>query len=318
MAAPSGISAQLALLVESVYGTAVTVSRFYEVRLFNVKYHKARIVSDAIRAGSSVERSDDWMAGAETVSGTVELDLTTKNIAYLLQFLGFTVATAGAGPYTHSGTPVAGNLTGKSFTLQGGFPDTSGTVQPFTWSGCKVTKWGLSWTANESEPIKLSLDIVGQTQTTATGLAAASYTASNAIFSWVHAATTFAGSAVKVKKFELSGDLGLDVERFHGGSALMSEPLEAAKRAYTGAALLDFTGLTDINRYWNGTETALVQTITRSTDVVTITANARFDGDPPEVSGRGLLEVNMPFTCVATGADSTALTVVVTSGEATP
>lgn len=310
----SGLASQLGLKEEVTWGTAVTPDRFYEIRSLSIKQEIERIESEAIRAGTRVMRSDDWLAGRKVVAGDIELELSSKNWALLGKHMFGGIVTAGAGPYTHTLTP--GDLTGKGLTIQGGLPDTAGTVQPFTWAGCKVASWEMSFDNQGLVPVTLS--VVGKSETTATGLATAAYTSSNALLSFTHGAITLGGSSFKVRSGSLSGDNGLNAERFYVGQDATSEPLEAALRDYSGTLECDFESLTAYNRFVNGTEAALVLTFTRSADIVQITTNVRFDGETPDVSGPDILTQTLPFKCVGSTTDASAITMVVTSSEATP
>lgn len=314
MAVKSGLAAQLGLAAESTPGTAVTVTRFYELISESIVQEIERIESEGIRSGQRVIRSEDWTAGTQKISGDIELELSSKNWALLFSHMLGTVVTAGAGPYTHTCTP--GDLSGKSLTIQAGRPGIDGTVRPFTWAGCKIASWELSCAVDELA--KVTLSIVGMSETTGTALATASYTASNALFSFTHAALTVAGSAFPVKEVTLSGDNGLDAERFYLGQATTSEPLEASLRDYSGSLIADFLDLTAYNRFVSGTEAALVLTFTRGTDIIAITTNVRFDGSSPTVEGTDILEQSLDFKCVGASTDAGAITVVVTSSEATP
>lgn len=316
MATGSGIAAQLMLAEEVTWGTAVTPTRAYELRSESIGHEVGRIESAGIRSEQRVMRSEDWLGGAEKIAGSVELELSTKNWALLFKHMFGSVVTAGSGPYTHTATP--GTLTGKGLTVQVGRPDVAGTVQSFTYAGCKVAGWELSCDAGSEDPALVSLDLVGKSETTATALATPSYTASNALFGWPHLAVTIAGSAVSWRSFRLRGANPLKDDRYTGGAATVDEPLENDLRTYEGSVTLDFSGLTQYNRFVNGTEAAMVATFTRGSDAIAITINCRFDGVPPAVNSRDLLQVEIPFKCVGATTDAGAITAVITSSEATP
>ena len=316
MATGSGIDAQLMLAEESTWGTAVTPTRAYELRSESIGHAIGRVESAGIRSGQRVQRSDDWASGAEAITGSVELELSSKNMALLGKHMFGSIVTAGAGPYTHTLTP--GSKTGKGLTVQVGRPDVSGTVQPFTFAGGKITAWELSCEAGSEDPALLTLDMVFKSETTGTSLAAASYTSSNNLFNWTHLGITVAGSAVNWRSFTLSGESPMKTDRYTGGAATIDEPIENALHTYEGTLALDFTSLTQYARFTAGTEAAMVATFTRGTDLHAITMNCRFDGAPPAVDGMDLLGIEVPFKCIATGADSTGITWVVTSSESTP
>ena len=56
-------------------------------------------------------------------------------------------------------------------------------------------------------------------------------------------------------------------------------------------------------------------TATNGTDLFNLTGNVRFDGETPTVGDHGILTQNLPIVFVASGADTTAITVVITNGD---
>lgn len=314
MATGAGIAGQLGLKEEVTWGTAVTVDRFYELNSESIGYDIARIESEGIRSEQRVIRSDDWTPGTKRVAGTIELELATKNMALLFKHAMGGLATTGAGPYTHTLTPAS--LTGKGLTVQVGRPSSDGTVQPFTFNGTKITAWELGFELDKIA--SLSLDVVGKDQVTATGLATASYTSSNNLLAFTHGAITVAGSAIKVKSGSVRGENPLNTDRLFLGDTTISEPLENGRREYSFDLACEFESLTALNRIVNGTEAALSLAFTRGADSITITGNLRFDEGMPNLDGFDVLEQPLSGKFVATGADSTAITVAIISGEATP
>jgi len=309
MAAPAAFAGQFGYVSEVTPGTAVAVSKFLPVLSSGLKQDIDRVPFKGHRAGRLTQWG--WKAGRKKVGGAVKLQLPNKDVAALLKHCFGAVTTTGAGPYTHTCTP--GELAGKSMTMQVGRPDVSGTVQPFTYAGCKVAGWELACEVGGA--VELSLDVVAMTEVTGIALATASYTSGIAPFVFTEAALTIAGSAVAITKFSLKGDNGLDGERFKLGSATAKEPLPAKMRPYTGEVSADFESLTAYNRFVNGTEAALVVTLTSGADTLTITTNVEFDGKTPELPDEGLLEQPLPFTCTSSTSDAAAITAVLVNGD---
>ncbi len=313
----SGISASLGLAPESVYGTYVAPTKFYEFVSESLALNIDRIESSGIRADSRVMRSDDWTPGNSWIEGDIELELSTKNWAFLFgHILGGTVVTTGAGPYVHTYSG-PGSLTGKSLSAQIGRPSTDGTVRAFSLAGCKVNSFELSCDVG-TDPVPCTLGIVGKSETTATALTTPSYTSSNDIFAYTHGAVTVGGSSVPVKSATVTIDTPMDSERFYIGQPTISEPLENDIRDITGELTMDFASLTQYALFTGGSEAAVVLTFTRGTNVISFTFNARFDGATPEVGGRDLLELPLSFKALASSTDASALTIAITSSEATP
>lgn len=326
MPIPSGLSAQIGVAEESTYGTIVTPSRFYEPRSEGLKMEQERIESDALRSGTRVLRSDRWAVGKKTVEGDIELDLLTKGAGLLFKHMFGGIASSqpdavGAPTvWKHSFTP--GDFP-VGLTVQVGRPDNSGTVRPFTYSGCRVSEWELS--ASVDEIAKLSVSLLGQNEDTATALATASYPSGAALFTFTHATLTVGGTAVDVKDVTLTGSNGLADERYFCGSVLRKTPLEADRRTYEGECTAEFGDLTLYNRFVSGSEAALVLLFEGATISgafkyqVKITANVRTDGSTPNASGPEVLEQPVSFKCLDTGSGpGTAITLDYQTTDATP
>ena len=99
-------------------------------------------------------------------------------------------------------------------------------------------------------------------------------------------------------------------------------------RRYAGNVAAWFEDLTAYNRFVSGTEAALVAKFQGALiESVTpdyyyeleVTANVRFDGDTPEVSGPDELEQRLPYVCVddGSGPDS-AISVLYRTTDTTP
>lgn len=309
MSSAAGFAGQLMIKSEVTPGTAVTPDISIPFVSEGVKQDIQRIPSKGIRAGRRTLAK--WAAGTKKIGGDIKFELGNAGFATLLKHCFGTVVTTGAGPYVHTLTP--GPIDGKAFTSQVGRPDTSGTVQPFTWAGTKVASWALS--ASVGSLAEFTVTVTAQSETTATALATASYASGYAPFTFVHGAASIAGSSVgTVRQFNLNGVNGLADDRFRVGSATVKEQLEAAVRAYTGTITTDFDSLTAYARFTAGTETAVVLTFTNGTDSFVVTMNVEFDGESPAIgSADELLEQPLPFTCVSGTSDAAAITAVYTS-----
>ena len=312
----SGLAGQWGFVDEVTYGTFVAPTRFLEFNSESVGLERERIESAGIRAGRRVLHR--WAAGVQRVAGDIEFELAPQGTALLWKHILGTVATTGAGPYTHTLSP--GDLSGKSMTVQIGRPDIAGTVRAFSYLGCKVTSAELTLDVNAFAMMKVSL--YGAHEDTAQTLATASYPASLSPFVFTQGSLTLAASAFDVKSASLSIDNGLAVDRHFVRATTperSKEPLEADRRAITGTLVADFTDLTAYNRFVNGTEAALVFTLNAGAAAqTTITMNVRFDGDTPEIGGAELLEQSLPFKAVSSTSDAAALTVVVTNSDSAP
>jgi hypothetical protein len=154
----TGLAAQIGYATETTVGTPVTTAAFLPLISESLTQDRTRLESNGIIAGRRVLTSDQWASGDVTVSGSVQHELYNRGLGKLFTAMFGTVATTGAGPYTHTFTP--GDLTGDSLTVQVGRPATNGTVYPFTYAGMKVASWEIACSAGEIAT--LGMDLVGQ------------------------------------------------------------------------------------------------------------------------------------------------------------
>jgi hypothetical protein len=262
--------------------------------------------SEAIIAGRRVLTSGQSNGGNVELAGDIETELWSLDLETLLKHM--MGARSGSGTTASPWVATPGDLFGLGLTVQLGRPSVGGTVHPFTYAGVKITGWELSCQAGQIARLRLSTFGTVE-ETTATALATASYTSGIRPFKWNHGAVTIAGSPANVKSLRITGDNGLDTDRRFLGSKLAAQPIEADLRSYTGQMVCEFASLADYQRFVNRTEAAVVVTFTDGTRVLTITMNVRFDGETPTIGGRGILEQPLPFTCLASGADSTAISI---------
>lgn len=310
MAIRSGVAAQLGFAEETTWGTFSTPTRFLEVNSFAIQNQVERIESSAIRASNRVLRQDRWAANPKGVSGTLELEVMTKGFGLLLKHMLGTVAitTPSGATNTRLHTHTIGDTYGLGLTIQGGVPDVSGTVQPFSWLGCKIAEWTLS---NEVDGLlMLGLNIDGATETTAQALASASYASSVELLTFAGGTVTLAGSQFDVRSISLTGNQGLKTDRyFLRGSTTKKEPIPIALVDLTGQLEAEFDGLTAYNRFVNGTVASLSATWVGSTIEgafkysLTVTLPAvRFDGSTPEVASPDVVMLPLPFKALFDGS----------------
>lgn len=300
--------AQIGTVDESVYGTGVVVTKFFDFTGESMKRDQDRMESSSLRAASRVITTDNWALGGVKVAGSVEMELRPKSQGWWFKHAlgGVVTSQPNAGPdptvYLHTFTP--GDLP-TSFTLQVAKPDIGNTAQPFTYKGCRIEEWDLSCDVNGFA--HLAMNIVGQDEDTATALAVASYPTTNKALSWVQGTITIGGSATDIKKLKLKGKNNLKDDRFFLGNVLRKQPLESALREYTGTFDTEFNGLTNYNRFVSGTEATIVLTFQGLTISgiykyqTVVTMNVRFDGDTPAVGGPDIIMHALPFKVINNG-----------------
>ena len=310
----AGIEAQIGVAAESVYGTYVAPTRFYEFVSESLKYNIQRIESQGIRQGRRTQHR--WKAGTKSVSGDINMELVPQDMGLLLQHIIGDPVTTGSDPYTHTYTGL-GAIDGKSMTIQVGRPDESGTVRPFNYLGCKFTEMQISCQAGQIATAKFS--VYGREEQTSSGLASAAYDAELMPFVFTEGVLTVASTEIEVKSVDYTINANLAVDRHRVGTSV-GKPKKALVNglaAISGTFVADFESLTNYNRYVNGTEATLTLAFNAGADgQLTITSNVRFDGETPNVAGMELLELSQPF--VGTGTtDANVITTVLINSDST-
>lgn len=149
----------------------------------------------------------------------------------------------------------------------------------------------------------------GITFTIGLALTSPSLSAGLTSYGFYDCSVTIGGSAFKVTDGTLSGENSLKTDRAFAGQRYMDEPIGEDLRAYTGTLNSEYFSDTAYRRFVTGTEAAMVVTFARGTKSMTWTYNVRFDGETPNVDGRGVIPQSLPFVALGPSADSGALTV---------
>jgi len=323
MAIGAGIGASLGVATESVFGTGVTVTRFYEFNSENLAFRKKTAEGMGLRAGGQLPRSQRRVVTTKDAGGDLDLDLPTRGLGLLLSYaMGTTpsATTVSSGVYSYTFT--LGDTYGRSFTTQVGVPQYGGTVTPKTLSGCKINNFELSVANGEIAKGKFGID--AQALTTATALATVSYPATGSVFNFSQGAITLNGSSVaNIKDFTVTVDNAIKNDRFNlGAFGLKSEQNISGFRKVSGKITAEFTDTTLLAAFLADTTASLALTFTGDTisstykDTLSITLPAcKFDADTPNVSGPGVVDLSMSFTVYDDGTNQ-PMTIVYQTSEA--
>lgn len=329
MSTGSGLDAQLGVAEESVFGTIVTPARFYEFNEEGMALEFEWLEPAGLRAGAKFKRSARVIASRRNVSGSLTLEHATRGMGLLWKHALGSTSTIGVlsgTAYEQIHTP--GDYRGKSLTVQVGRPEPStGTVVPFTFSGCKVATWTLN--VSDGDIVNLALDIDGRDQATATALASASYVAGNQVWGFHQAVlklggtattasgkTTVAGGttvATIITELTAAGESPKATERYGLGNAgLKAEQLENDIPTLTGSLSAEFskTELYDIFTAKTTTPMQLILTgdaITGglgATDVLELTWPAvKLKTAAPAVGGPDLVQADIDFEAYSDGTN---------------
>lgn len=321
---------QLGLAEETTPGTGVTVTRFYEFGNESLKQNIDRIEYMGLRPSRKVLGQSNSVPGKADVTGDIELPVMQKGMALLAKHMLGSVATTTPTGATlaRDHTCTVGSLDGKSLTIQVGRPFVGGAAQPFTFAGCKISDWEMTWDIGSQLMWKLSID--GVSETTATGLASASYPTGLIPFPYTQGVFNIAGSSFDISSFSLKTANALSTDRYfiRGTTpAQKKEQLDAGIREYTGDLAAEFTSLTAYNRFvTHDTSGSIVLTATSPTFiegatpyVVELTIpNVRFDGESPVVGGQQLVDQPLQFKALDAAGAQGPVILRIRNGDATP
>lgn len=321
---PSGLGASFGVADETTYGTIVPPNHFYEFLNEKINLSIARVESTALRAGTRLQRSDHWAPGSIAAAGAVAMEMGTKGFGLLLKHAigGPAVTTqpaVGTDPLVYNHTISPGDYP-VGFTAQVGRPNVAGLVEPFTYSGCRVTDWSLG--AQVGQLVSFGMTLAAQQEATATALAAVTYPTGQPLV-YTGATVQIGGVAFDAKDFTLTAKNALAVNRYFLGRQTMSQPLENAYRQITGKIDAEFIDFVAYQRFVSGAEAVIILNFvgpiisTTKPFSLTLTMNCRFDGNTPNVAGAEIVQQELDFKVVG-NASATALTAVYQTTDVTP
>lgn len=323
---------QFMLGEESTYGTPVVPTRTFEYNSEGIEETYGRTEGDPLRTGTQVPRADRFTPYFVGAAGSVEFDVMTKGFGVLLKHMlgGISTSAVGTdGEYTHTATMA--DPFGKSLTVQVARPfNPSGTVQPFTYEGGKITEWTLSNSVEGNLVLECGFDF--EQVTTATALTAAAYPAGMENLTWAGGSILIGGvdAGFCINEISIAGNNALNVDRrcISNGTD-KKEPTVNGRREITFSLSGDFASLAHRTRAAaltaSGTVAALKASWTAPTPIagttypkleVTIPV-ARFDawsgaaggaeGITQELSGVGRYNgTDSPITMVYVSTDTIA------------
>lgn len=276
MAYASGLGSQIGFSPETTYGTAVAPATFLEARSIGLEAQVEHMMSEGLRSGLRVQRSDRFVVNRKGVSGDIELDITSNNLArWLLHAMGDSRAIGsiktGSGPaYTYTlqlGDPASL----ASMTIQTGAADRAGTVRRMDATGCFITEFSIS---NEVDGIlQGTFTVDGRDYApSASAVTSASYASTTEPLSFAGGSFQINASTIPIKSFELNVTHGYDTERFQiNSTTLKSRPVVNALDEITATIDMEFmadgstwatddlmtklragTTLTDLQCTWTG------------------------------------------------------------------
>lgn len=277
--------------VESVYGTAVARTRWFEFLDESFNFVKNVKQGVGLRVGSRVARSGRRVVASAEGSGDLTIEAVTKGLGLLWQLgLGSGTSTlVSAGRYQQVFT--LGDVM-PSATIQKGIPRADGTVDAYTFTGCMVES--LTIDCPNADNVKVKTSWNAKDMTTGTAYTAPSYATGPSVFTFAHGAVysgaltaptaTALGSAATPVASIRSGSItikhNLKTDRYNCGGGGRKEKPFAGIREISGSLVAEYADVAFRDAIVNDTSMTLVKTFTAGADVLQIVIpDVRFDGD---------------------------------------
>ena len=277
--------------VESVYGTAVARTRWFEFLDESFGFVKNVKQGVGLRVGSRVARSGRRVVASAEGSGDLTIEAVTKGLGLLWQLgLGSGTSTlVSAGLYQQVFT--LGDVM-PSATIQKGIPRADGTVDAYTFTGCMVES--LTIDCPNADNVKVKTSWNARDMTTATAYTAPSYATGPSVFTFAHGAVysgaltaptaTALGSAATPVASIRSGSItikhNLKTDRYNCGGGGRKEKPFAGVREISGSMVAEYADTAFRDAIVNDTSMTLVKTFTSGADVLQVVIpDVRFDGD---------------------------------------
>jgi hypothetical protein len=339
----SGIASQIVYKAETTYGVAPSLStnEALEFKSETMELKKTTVQGTGLAAGKVYPRTNRRVLTNFSTAGGIVMDLQTRFIGTLVEAMvgsyGYTLVSpteiASSGIYKSVHWPTSPYLQGHSLCIQKGVPTADGTVEPFTYTGCKISDWEIA--VQTGAIAQLTLSVVGRNELAGASTQGDSLNASVpslATFNSVpgagedlqvfhfREATIYTGgtpsvtsnivsltsenAAANVRSVSIKQSVSLDTSRFFvGGDGFLNEPLENGWRSLSGQMEVEWLSSEAMYEAFQAdTTTSLQVTLTGPTvggqtylfDI--IIPNIKLDGETPKVSGPQVVTQAIPFT----------------------
>jgi hypothetical protein len=309
--------ASVGIGVESVYGTPVTVTRWYEFLSETLKFDKTVKQGQGMRVGSRYDRSPRRVVPLTAATGELELELASKGFGLLLQAaMGTGVSTLVSGSTQQQLFTPAVTAVLPKLTLQKGVVRTDGTVDPYTYTGVTVDGFEINCPNGDIVTMKFALD--AKDMATATAYTAPSYPAAPVnLFHFAEGAITIGGAVVvptttvmasggtavaNVRDFNLKVDNILKTDRFNFGASGKKAQPTLGKSVGTGSMTIEYSDSVIRDAYLADTPLALTLTFTTGTALSTgfeqfqvVIPEIKLNGDIPNPNGTDMITLTVPF-----------------------
>ena len=244
MAYAGGLGSQIGWAPEVTYGTASTPTAWLEAKKQSLDLKVEHMMSPALQSGLRVQRADRFVVNKKGVTGDIELDIMSNNMArWLIYAMGdsrsMSSIKSGSTAYTYAmqlGDPTSLG----AMTIQTGISDIGGNVRRMDATGCFITDFTLSNQVDGLLEGKFSVD--GRDYTpSASAVTSASYSATSEVLSFAGGTISIGGSNIPVRSYDLTVKHGFDTGRYQiQNNTLKSQPVINALDDITLKVSLEF------------------------------------------------------------------------------
>ena len=300
------LDASLGFAPESLYGTAVTPTRWVEHTGESMDYKPDRKQGKGIRAGSRVARSNRRYTPKSEAGGGFELEALSKGQGLLYQLaFGTGVSTlVSTGVYQQVFT-LGDPLT--SFTLQKGVPrlnaDASSTIDALTFSGCMIPSFEIS---GDQDVVDIKVDVDARDVTKDTAYANPSFPTGGNLFHFAGAsvyaggtltaptATALAsmtGQVAEVTGWSVKVDRNFDKGYLVGAAGKQRKPV-CGEPAITGKLDVEYSSTTFRDAFMSDASMGLVVTYTAGSltagmeTLQIVIPDIKLDGELPKATAK--------------------------------
>ena len=330
------------MAVETTYGVAVPVTRFFEAPVA-FDYTPVKVQGTGTRPGKRLHRLERNVRVRTEASGTTDVEVGTAGFGILLKAVLGAVTSAQVSPgppavHQHVFTLTANDYL-DSYTIQGVVPTLgSGASLPQTFVGCMAQSMEL--TASEGETLKASVSWGAKDMLTSEAAAVASYPTSD-LFTFVHGevvvkdagtltipsgtalASVTAGTDVAlsaVKSFSTKIDNGLDTAGYNlGGGGKRSRKQALGNRTVTGQMTVELTDAKVRDAYMLQKPLQVLLTFTNGDAVLQIVLpSVLLGGGIPKSNGGDVITVDASYEAFDSVFAPHPIWVVYRSTDTTP
>lgn len=297
---------------ETVYGTAVAPTRFFEADA-NFKADLNVQSGNGLRPTKRVRRLRRDSIARRVVSGDINVDALTKGLGFLMNAgLGTSVITQiGATAVWQQNHTLRKDDPVDSFTVQEILPLVGGAGQPHTFTGCVCNTLGIE--VKEGAYVSHKTGWLGRDVTTAASATATTYPSGDDLFSFVNVSISIGGTftapttttlasvtgtpRVDVVDYMVQVNNNLDTKGFNiGGAGLRSRKNVLGRAEVSGKVTVEYTDNVLRDAYLAQTALPVVMTATNGTNVLQVALpSVRLRGEVPASNGGDPITVSVPF-----------------------